>query len=124
MTYDEMRKDYERMRDAEKAKNVDEWKAANGYDDLLAAYAEAARELEEARAFLRRTAMEGGSIVSSAAMTPTQIAIARAADRMLVMPDGYGFVYIPGPRFCACGRPESDCDQSRAGCPKKENDES
>jgi hypothetical protein len=69
MTYDEMRKDYERMRDVEKAKNVDEWKAANGYDDLLAAYAEATRELEEARAFLRRTAMEGGSIVSSAAIS-------------------------------------------------------
>jgi len=62
--------------------------------------------------------MTGGSIVSSAAMTATQIAIARAADRMLVTPDGYGFVYIPGPRFCACGRVESDCDQSRASCPK------
>lgn len=50
-------------------------------------------------------------------MTATQIAIARAADRMLVTPDGHGFVYIPGPRFCACGRVESDCDQSRASCP-------
>lgn len=77
-----------------------------------------ARDLEEARAFLRRTAMTGGSIVSSAAMTATQIAIARAADRMLVTPDGYGFVYVPGPRFCACGRIESDCDQSRASCSK------
>lgn len=65
--------------------------------------------------------MEGGSIVSSSAMTPTQIAIARAADRMLVMPDGYGFAYVPGPRFCACGRPESDCDQSRAACPKTDH---
>ena len=37
---------------------------------------------------------------------------------MLVTPDGHGFVYIPGPRFCACGRVESDCDQSRASCPK------
>lgn len=123
MTYDKMRQDYERMREAEKNRIVDEWKAANGYDDLLAAYAKSARDLEEARAFLRQTAMAGGSIVSSASMTPRQIAIARAADRMLVMPDGYGFVYVPGPRFCACGRPESDCDQSRAGCPK-ENDES
>lgn len=79
---------------------------------------ELVRERDEARAFLRRTAMTGGSIVSSAAMTATQIAIARAADRMLVTPDGYGFVYIPGPRFCACGRVESDCDQSRASCPK------
>lgn len=75
--------------------------------------AAAARERDEAWAFLRRTAMTGGSIVSSAAMTATQIAIARAADRMLVTPDGYGFVYVPGPRFCACGRIESDCDQSR-----------
>ncbi len=25
---------------------------------------------------------------------------------------------VPGPRFCACGRVESDCDQSRASCPK------
>lgn len=80
---------------------------------------ELVRERDEARAFLRRTAMTGGSIVSSAAMTATQIAIARAADRMLVMPDGYGFVYVPGPRFCACGRLDSDCDQSRAACPKK-----
>ncbi len=79
---------------------------------------ELVRERDEARAFLRRTAMTGGSIVSSAAMTATQIAIARAADRVLVMPDGYGFVYVPGPRFCACGRVESDCDQSRASCPK------
>ena len=79
---------------------------------------ELVRERDEARAFLRRTAMTGGSIVSSAAMTATQIAIARAADRMLVTPDGHGFVYIPGPRFCACGRVESDCDQSRASCPK------
>src|SRR5574343_1495388 len=63
--------------------------------------------------------MTGGSIVSSAAMTARQIAIARAADRMLVTPDGYGFLYVPGPRFCACGRPESDCDQSRAACPQK-----
>lgn len=61
-------------------------------------------------------------------MTAQQIAIARAADRMLVTPDGYGFVYIPGPRFCACGRVESDCDQSRASCPMtdhtSEDDES
>ena len=89
---------------------------------------ELVRELEETRAFLRRTAMAGGTIVSSASMTPKQIAIARAADRMIFMPDGYGFVYVPGPRFCACGRPESDCDQSRAACPMadhmSEDDES
>lgn len=89
---------------------------------------ELVRERDEAWAFLRRTAMTGGSIVSSAAMTAQQIAIARAADRMLVTPDGYGFVYVPGPRFCACGRIESDCDQSRASCPMtdhtSEDDES
>ena len=79
---------------------------------------ELVRQRDEAWAFLRRTAMTGGSIVSSAAMTARQIAIARAADRMLVTPDGYGFLYVPGPRFCACGRIESDCDQSRASCSK------
>lgn len=41
MTYDRMRKDYERMRADEKTRIVDEWKAANGYDDLLAAYSAA-----------------------------------------------------------------------------------
>ena len=75
-------------------------------------------ELERMRAFVRRTATDGGSIVSSASMTPAQIAIARNADRMFVTPDGLGFVYVPGPMFCACGRVESDCDQSRASCPK------
>ena len=82
---------------------------------------ELVRERDEAWSFLRRTANAGGSIVSSAAMTAQQIAIARAADRMLVTPDGYGFVYVPGPRFCACGRIESDCDQSRAACPKTDH---
>jgi hypothetical protein len=38
MTYDKMRKDYERMREADKNRIVDEWKAANGYNDLLAAW--------------------------------------------------------------------------------------
>jgi hypothetical protein len=80
-------------------------------------------EIERLRSFLRRTATAGGTIVSSATMTPTQIAIARAANRMLVMPDGYGFVYVPGPMFCACGRLDSDCDQSRAKCSEKANGE-
>ena len=100
----------------------------HGIFGLRQALATAEAERDEARAFLRRTAMTGGSIVSSAAMTAQQIAIARAADRMLVTPDGYGFVYVPGPRFCACGRIESDCDQSRASCPMtdhtSEDDES
>lgn len=62
---------------------------------------ELVRERDEARAFLRRIAMTGGSIVSSASMTAQEIAIARAGNRMFVMPDGYGFVYVPDPRFCA-----------------------
>lgn len=44
--------------------------------------------------FLRRVAM-GGSIVSSSTLTPTEIAIASAAGRMLVTADGLGFVYVP-----------------------------
>ena len=56
---------------------------------------ELVRERDEARAFLRRTAMTGGSIVSSAAMTETQIAIARAADRMLVVAQFIGQGTVP-----------------------------
>ena len=37
---------------------------------------------------------------------------------MLVAPDGYGFVYVPGPRFCACGRIEVGLRPVRASCPK------
>jgi len=97
----------QRCVDANAVKIVLEWKA----------------EAERLRSFLLRTATAGGSIVSSAAMTSTQIAIARSADRMLVTSDGYGFVYVPGPRFCMCGRLDSDCDQSRASCPKKTDGE-
>lgn len=57
----------------------------------------AERERDEAIAFLRRTAMGRGAIVSSANMTPTQIAVARAAGRMLVTHDGCGYVYVPEP---------------------------
>ena len=49
MTYDNMRKDYERMRDAERTRLVDEWKAANGYDDLLAAYSASVSEANRLR---------------------------------------------------------------------------
>ena len=73
------------------------------------------RERDEARAFLRRTAMTGGSIVSSAAMTATQIAIARAADRMLVTPDGYGFVYVPGPKTDHAHEDDEESDIVIAG---------
>jgi len=64
--------------------------------DMAGALGVTERDLNEVRAFLRRTAA-GGSIISDAAMTATQIAIAQAAERMLVTPDGYGFVYVPGP---------------------------
>lgn len=53
-------------------------------------------ERDEVLLFIRRV-VHGGSIVSTAGMTPTQIAIARSAGRMLVTPDGFGFVYVPGP---------------------------
>ena len=49
MTYDNMRKDHERMRDAERTRLVDEWKAANGYDDLLAAYSASVSEANRLR---------------------------------------------------------------------------
>ena len=49
MTYDKMRKDYERMRDAAKTRIVDEWKAANGYNDLLAAYSASVSEADRLR---------------------------------------------------------------------------
>lgn len=53
-------------------------------------------DLAQLRAFIGHVA-DGGSIVSTAAMTPTQIAVARAAERMFVTQDGLGFVYVPGP---------------------------
>ena len=49
MTYDNMRKDHECMRDAERTRLVDEWKAANGYDDLLAAYSASVSEANRLR---------------------------------------------------------------------------
>ena len=41
--------DYERMREAEKNRIVDEWKAANGYNDLLAAYSASVSEADRLR---------------------------------------------------------------------------
>lgn len=41
--------DYERMREAEKNRIVDEWKAANGYNDLLAAYSTSVSEADRLR---------------------------------------------------------------------------
>lgn len=47
--YDKMRQDYERMREADKNRIVDEWKAANGYNDLLAAYSASVSEADRLR---------------------------------------------------------------------------
>lgn len=47
--------------------------------------------------FLRRAAL-GGTIVSSNSLSSRAIAVARAADRLFVDDDGYGYVYRPGPR--------------------------
>lgn len=91
-SYDKLRADYERLRLLNEQHCVEAWKQANGYDDLLAAYSRATDALN----FLRRVA-EGGYIVSSAALTPEQIAYARAGDRMFVTEDGRGYVYnAPG----------------------------
>lgn len=51
---------------------------------------------EATERFMHRVA-SGGTIVSSNALTSAQIVIARSAERMHVTPDGFGFVYIPGP---------------------------
>lgn len=45
---------------------------------------------------LLRRLRNGGNIVCTAAMTVEQIAIARAADRLLVDADGIGYAYVPG----------------------------
>lgn len=44
--------------------------------------------------FLRRLSEGGGSIVSTASLTHEQIAEARSDDRLLVLADGLGFVYV------------------------------
>jgi len=80
---------------APKVNNASARQESEARDAILELVTNLVRERDEALAFLRRTATTGGSIVSSAAMTPTQIAVADAADRMLVMSDGCGFVYVP-----------------------------
>lgn len=52
------------------------------------------RRLRSAAKFLRRVAA-GGSIVSTAALSPEQIEEAREAGRLLVLSDGLGFAYLP-----------------------------
>lgn len=46
-------------------------------------------------AFLRRLAVDGGTIVSTAALTPEEIRQARADGRSFVLADGLGFVIVP-----------------------------
>lgn len=64
-------------------------------------------------AFVRRVA-SGGTIVSSNALTPTQIVIARAADRMHIDDDGLGYVYVPGPLAFRGSIADMDEDELRA----------
>ncbi len=51
-------------------------------------------ETQRVEPFLRRLE-QGGTIVSTAALTPEEIALARTSDRLLVLADGLGFVYLP-----------------------------
>lgn len=51
-------------------------------------------ETQRVEPFLRRLE-HGGTIVSTAALTPEEIALARTSDRLLVLADGLGFVYLP-----------------------------
>lgn len=51
------------------------------------------KELARLQSFLQRTA-QGGYITSTASMPPEQIALADAANRLLVTTDGFGFVYV------------------------------
>jgi hypothetical protein len=76
-------------------KDASLWEKRAAEEEKRAEAAE--RERDEARAFLRKTAATGGSIVSSAALDPEQIAVARVSDRLFVTPDGFGFVYLPAP---------------------------
>lgn len=53
-------------------------------------------ELTRLLALLRLT-VDGGKIVSSAALSPEAITMAAACNRMYVDADGLGFVYVPEP---------------------------
>jgi len=63
---------------------------------LLDAAKRVVAERDQAELFLEHVT-SGGTIIATAALTPTQIAIARAADRMHVSQRGFGYVYVPGP---------------------------
>jgi hypothetical protein len=45
--------------------------------------------------FLRRLAREGGSIVATKELSAGEIAAARAEGRLVVLPDGTGYAYLP-----------------------------
>lgn len=51
-------------------------------------------EENQIESFLRRVSM-GGRIVSTACMDQLEIAVARDQGRILVLPDGCGFVWVP-----------------------------
>lgn len=51
--------------------------------------------VRQSPAGLVRMLAHGGRIVSTSELTPTDIAIARANDRMWVDANGYGYVYLP-----------------------------
>ena len=52
------------------------------------------RSRTDVEGFLR-LASAGGKIVSTACMDQLEIAVARDQDRLLVLSDGYGFVWVP-----------------------------
>ena len=56
------------------------------------------RALADLHALVSRVQTHGGSIVCSSQLTREQIAIALAADRVLVTEDGICLVYVPGPK--------------------------
>ena len=65
--------------------------AGEGVDAACRRIVAAYTELEK---FLSKLA-QGGVIVSSAALPPDELVVARAAHRMLVLPNCLGFVYVP-----------------------------
>lgn len=55
--------------------------------------------MNSAHALILQRLRNGGEIKSSAAFTPTEIAIARANGRMVVDDDGFGYIYVPERRI-------------------------
>ena len=63
-----------------------------------------------ATALLLHLNNHGGSIVSTNDLTPMEIAAARAGDRMVVSPGGFGYVWLPKPPLPV---PAPDTDAAR-----------